>query len=181
MALVLVGILGLGTVVTDVLALTTLQRLIPSDHLARVFGILDSLLVGANVLGAAVTAWLVGVVGIRATLVAIGVAPAIAVVGVAGLARRRIEPGAVDLSLLRPAVDLLAGLPMLRTASITSIEALAAAAAERSMPPGTEADPPGGRTGRLLRHRPRSIRRPRHQQRRCHPAGAFAGRGRRFR
>ena len=139
MALVLVGILGLGTVVTDVLALTTLQRLIPSDRLARVFGILDSLLVGANVLGAAVSAWLVGVVGIRATLVAIGVAPAIAVVGVAGLARRRVEPGAVDLTVLRPAVDLLAGLPMLRTASITSIEALAAAATERSMPPGTEA------------------------------------------
>ena len=42
------GILGLGTVITDVLALTTLQRLIPGDHLARVFGILDSLLVGAN-------------------------------------------------------------------------------------------------------------------------------------
>jgi len=66
-ALVLVGILGLGTVITDVLALTTLQRLIPSDRLARVFGILDSLLVGANVLGAAVSAWLVSVVGIRPT------------------------------------------------------------------------------------------------------------------
>ena len=139
MALVLAGILGLGTVVTDVLALTTLQRLIPSDRLARVFGILDSLLVGANVLGAAVSAWLVGVVGIRATLVAIGVAPAVAVIGVVGLARRRVEPGAVDLTVLRPAVDLLAGLPMLRTASITSVEALAAAATERTMGPGTEA------------------------------------------
>ena len=138
-ALVLVGILGLGTVITDVLALTTLQRLIPSDRLARVFGILDSLLVGANVLGAAVSAWLVTFVGIRPTLVVVGVAPAIAVVGVAALARRRVDPGAVDLALLRPAVDLLAGLPMLRTASITSIEALAAAATERSMPSGTEA------------------------------------------
>ena len=35
------------------------------DHLARVLGILDPPLVGANVLGAAVTAWMVGVVGIR--------------------------------------------------------------------------------------------------------------------
>ena len=139
MALVLVGILGLGSVVTDVLALTALQRLIPSDHLARVFGILDSLLVGANVLGAAISAWLVGLVGIRATLIAIGVAPAITVVGVAGLARRRVEAGAVDLTLLRPAVDLLAGLPMLRTASVASIEALAVAATERSVPAGTEA------------------------------------------
>jgi predicted MFS family arabinose efflux permease len=138
-ALVLVGILGLGTVITDVLALTTLQRLIPSDRLARVFGILDSLLVGANVLGAAVSAWLLSLVGIRATLVVIGVAPAFAVVGVAALARRRVDPGAADLTLLRPAVDLLAGLPMLRAASITSIEALATAATERSMAPGTEA------------------------------------------
>jgi MFS family permease len=138
-ALVLAGVLGLGSVITDVIALTSLQRLIPGDHLARVFGILDSLLVGANVLGAAVSAWLVGLVGIRATLVVIGITPAVAVVGVAGLARRRLDPGAVDLTLLRPAIDLLTGLPMLRTASITSIEALAAAATVRSMPPGTEA------------------------------------------
>ena len=138
MALVLVGILGLGTVVTDVLALTALQRLIPSDRLARVFGILDSLLVGANVLGAAVSAWLVGLIGIRATLVVIGVTPVLAVVGVTRLSRQA-EPDAIDLAALRPAVDLLAALPMLRTASIPSIEALAAAATERSMPPGTAA------------------------------------------
>ena len=180
-ALVLAGILGLGTVVTDVLALTTLQRLIPSDHLARVFGILDSLLVSANVLGAAVSAWLVGLVGIRPTLVVIGVTPALAVVGVAGLARRRVEPGAVDLTLLRPAVDLLAGLPMLRAASITSIEALAAAAVELSMAPGTEAVRQGDAPGRLLRHRPRSVRRRGHQQRRRHPADPLARRGRRVR
>jgi len=138
MALVLVAILGLGFVVTDVLALTTLQRLIPSDRLARVFGILDSLLVGASVLGAAVSAWLVGLIGIRATLVAIGVAPVVAVVSVARLARR-VEPEAIDRTALRPVIALLAGLPMLRTASIPTIEALAMAAVEHPIAAGTEA------------------------------------------
>jgi hypothetical protein len=124
--------------VTDVLALTTLQRLIPSDRLARVFGILDSLLVGASVLGAALSAWLVGLIGIRATLVAIGVAPVVAVVGVARLAHP-LRPEAIDRAALRPAIDLLARLPMLRTASIPTIEALANAATERVMAPGTQA------------------------------------------
>ena len=140
MALVLAGILGLGTVVTDVLALTTLQRLIASDHLARVFGILDSLLVGANVLGAAVSAWLVGVVGIRAWARGRG-RPRRRRVG------RRRACRAASLKLPRastspscaPPSTSWPGLPMLRTASITSIEALAAAATERTMRPGTEA------------------------------------------
>ena len=138
-ALVLVGILGVGTVINDVLAAHDVPTPIPSDRLARVFGILESLLVGANVRGAASSAWLVSVVGVRPTLVVIGVAPAIGVVGVAALAGPPRRPRGGHRTLLRPAVDLLAGLPMLRTASITSIEALAAAATERSMPSGTEA------------------------------------------
>jgi predicted MFS family arabinose efflux permease len=127
-AVALLVVTGLGVVVTEVLACTALQRNVPADQLARVFGILDSLLVSAILLGTLGSPLVVQIVDVRGALVVVGaVIPLAAVLGLPRLARRP-EPGAADLDALAPTVQVLAGLPVLRAASVTVIETLAAAA-----------------------------------------------------
>ena len=61
--------LGLGNTLVDVAGLTLLQRTAPPDVLARVFGVLQMILVGTIGLGAALTPLLIDLVGIRWALV----------------------------------------------------------------------------------------------------------------
>jgi MFS family permease len=139
LAMVLVAVCGLGCVIADVLILATMQRVVPADQLARVFGILEALLVGAVVLGSTMAAWLVSFAGIRPALVVVGAAvPVVAVATLPRLLRGEREE-ALDLAALRPTIDLLAALPLLRAASRTSIEALARASTETAVPAGVAA------------------------------------------
>ncbi len=64
--------LGLGNTLTDVNALTLLQRNAPDEVLARVFGVLQSALVATMGLGAMLAPLLIALVGIRTALVAFG-------------------------------------------------------------------------------------------------------------
>ncbi|HLM93385.1 MAG TPA: MFS transporter, partial [Gaiellaceae bacterium] len=62
-ALVLLAVVGIGNTVSDVAGLTLLQRAVPEVVLARVFGVLESLVLGAIALGAVVAPALVSALG----------------------------------------------------------------------------------------------------------------------
>lgn len=72
-ALVLLGIVGIGNTLVDVSGMTMMQRAAPDEVLARVFGVLESLLLLTVGLGALVAPLLVNWLGDRGALVVAGV------------------------------------------------------------------------------------------------------------
>ena len=73
-------LIGFGNPLVDVNFATLVQRVAPSAVLARVFGALESVLIGAMGLGALLFPLLLALVGLRWALVIIGVPVALAVV-----------------------------------------------------------------------------------------------------
>jgi hypothetical protein len=71
-ALVLLGIVGIGNTLVDVSGMTLMQRAAPEDVLARVFGVLESLLLLTVGLGALVAPLLVNWLGDRGALIVAG-------------------------------------------------------------------------------------------------------------
>ena len=71
-ALIALGVLGLGNTLVDVAGLTLLQRTAPPDVIGRVFGVLEMILVGTIGLGAVLAPVLIDAIGIRWSLVATG-------------------------------------------------------------------------------------------------------------
>jgi MFS family permease len=71
-ALVLLGVVGIGNTLVDVSGMTLLQRAAPDDVLARVFGVLESLLLLTVGLGALVAPLLVNWLGTRGALIVAG-------------------------------------------------------------------------------------------------------------
>jgi MFS family permease len=71
-AIVLLGLLGVGNTIVDVSATTLMQRAVRDDVLGRVFGALESLLIGSAAIGAVVAPILVSAFGIRWALVVMG-------------------------------------------------------------------------------------------------------------
>ena len=131
LALVMLGLIGVGNTIVDVAALTLLQRAVADDVLARVLGVLESVLIGTIAVGAILAPLLIDTIGIRgALLVTGGVLP----LSVALLWRRLRgvdSRGAVagrELELLR-AIPLFAPLPLptlehlARTAQRLSVDA----------------------------------------------------------
>jgi MFS family permease len=112
-ALVLLGAMGLANTMVDVAGFTLLQRAVPDEVLARVFGVLESLFLGTIAVGGLVTSAIVESFGARPALVAAGVLlPVIAAVTWRPLLRIDAEapaPGA-ELELLR-GVPFLGPLP----------------------------------------------------------------------
>jgi MFS family permease len=134
-AVVLFGMIGVGNTLVDVAGMTLMQRSASEDVLGRVFGVFESLVLGAMALGALVAPALVSLLGPRGALVAVGaVLPALLVVSwpalgrVDAAARVPTEP----LELLRR-ISIFAPLPP------TVLERLASAAAEVRVPPMSEA------------------------------------------
>lgn len=73
---------GAAAVTVEVLVMTTLLRLVPNHLAARVIGLVDCLLVGALVIGAALAPLLTAMMSVRAVLVTSGLAlPLVGVVG----------------------------------------------------------------------------------------------------
>jgi MFS family permease len=113
LALVLFAVIGVANTLVDVSGFTLLQRTADDAVLARVFGVLHTLIYATVALGGALTPVLISVLGERGALVAVGLfLPALAVVGWRPLARvdREARARVRELALLQ-GVPLFAPLP----------------------------------------------------------------------
>lgn len=113
-ALVLLACVGVGNALIDVSGFTLLGRTAPDAVLARVFGVLESLVALATGAGALVAALVVEHAGVRTALVAVGlVCPLAAAASWRRLRRldRSIGVRDRDIALLR-SVDVLGVLPL---------------------------------------------------------------------
>ena len=120
LALVLFGCVGLGNTLVDVSGTTLLQRSAPDAVLARVFGVLESLIVGSIGIGALVAPFVVHALGIRWALVTVG---AFLPVVVAVTWRTLV---AIDVASPAPTgLDLLQQVPFLAPLPAPTLEALA--------------------------------------------------------
>jgi MFS family permease len=130
-AFVLVGVVGFANTLVDVAAFTLLQRAVPDDVLARVFGILESVLYGATVAGALAAPALVGIFGLDSALVITGLFLPILVAATWPALRHLDEIGA---PLDR--VELLQRAPFLALLPPTALEHLAGSLESVTVPAG---------------------------------------------
>lgn len=132
LALLFLGLLGVGNTLVDVAGVTLTQRAVSEDVLARVFGALESVLVGTLALGALAAPVLIEVVGIRTALVATGaVLPLFAALSWGRL--RGIDRAA---AVPEREVALLRGIPMLAPLPAVTLEQLAFALEPLLLPAG---------------------------------------------
>jgi MFS family permease len=120
-ALVAIAVIGVGDVLVEVAAPTLLQRAVPDEVLGRVFGALESVLIGMMGIGAIVAPALVAGIGIRGALIATGaLLPALALVFWRRLA-------AIDAEAQVPVheIELLRRSPIFAPLSLPRIEELA--------------------------------------------------------
>jgi MFS family permease len=136
-AAILLAASGVGMVIVDVLAITSLQRDLPGAVLSRVLGIFDTLLLGSILLASLAAGVLLAHASVDAALIAVGLG--VPVIGLAGLPTllRIDRRSAAETERLRPRVELLSELDLLAGASRRTLERLAAAAREAVMPAGT--------------------------------------------
>lgn len=124
-AFVVEAVRGAGTLVVDVLAVTALQRALPNDVLARVFGAFDSLLLVAIVVGASVAPLVINAWGIDASLWIAGlVIPLLSLLGRPAL-QRMDRRSAVRRAELAPRQRLLAACDLFAHVSDGGLEQLA--------------------------------------------------------
>ena len=110
--LIAMAFIGLANSVVDVNAFTILQRLVPDAVMARVFGAMESAIVGGMGLGAVLMPILIHTIGLRSGLVVIGLGVSLLVVaGISGLQRiDRVALAPAGLELIR-SVAMLGVLP----------------------------------------------------------------------
>ncbi len=128
---------GGGTLVVDVLAITALQRAVPGDVVARVFGVFFAFILGAISLGTVIAPPLVHGPGLHTTLFIMGFAPvALGLLGYPALVA--IDRAALaQVEALAPRVALLEGLGIFAAASRPVLERLARALSEVVVPAGS--------------------------------------------
>lgn len=132
-ALLLLALIGAGNVLFDVTTVTILQRGVPDGVLARVFGVLETVVVVGLGLGAVVAAPLADVLGLRGALIAVGlVLPLIALLTRGAL--RRADSG---LRLPVERVEVLRRLPIFAPLPGIVLEGLAFGATAITVPAGT--------------------------------------------
>ena len=120
-ALVVLAFIGVGNALIDVAGFTLLARLAPDQVLARVFGVLESLVAVSTGIGAVVASAVIGGAGLRTALVVLGLlCPVAAVASWWRLRRLDRSVGVRDRD-----VALLQQVPMLRALPLPSIEQLA--------------------------------------------------------
>jgi MFS family permease len=133
LALVLLGIVGIGVTLVDVAGLTLLQRAVPDEVMTRVFGVVQSVFVGTLGLGAIIAPLLIELFDVRGALIASGsLLPVLAVVF-----WRRLQ--AVDGDTLAPAeLALLRSLALFRPLPPATLDQLASALIAVSATDGEE-------------------------------------------
>ncbi|MBA3243944.1 MAG: MFS transporter [Actinobacteria bacterium] len=105
--LALLVVSGIGNTLTDISALTLMQRAVPDEVLARVFGVLESILLASIGAGALLAPLLVATIGTRGALIATGLfLPVLVLLSSRGLAvvsvGARVEPSHVALLAQHP-------------------------------------------------------------------------------
>jgi hypothetical protein len=113
-------LIGLANSVVDVNAFTILQRVVPDEVMGRVFGAMDSAVIGGMAVGALLMPLLIETVGLRTGLAVIGSGVTILVLlGLGGLHR-------IDKVTLAPAgLELLRAVPILGVLPESVLERLA--------------------------------------------------------
>jgi hypothetical protein len=120
-ALVLLAVVGIGNTLVDVAALTLLQRAAPDEVLARVFGVIESLLVGAIGLGAILAPVLVSAFGADGALIATGAFLAV----LAAVSWPRLARIDAETAVPEREVALLTSLPLFAPLPPVTVEHLA--------------------------------------------------------
>ncbi len=119
---------GASTLVVDVLAVTALQRAVPAQTLARVFGVFFAFVLGAISLGTLITPLIVSNFGLNTALLTMAFGPtALGLLGWPALSSIDRETAA-RMDALAPRVALLQGLEIFAAASQSVLERLAALA-----------------------------------------------------
>jgi MFS family permease len=131
-AVIALALLGVGNSIVDISAVTLLQRTVPAAVAGRVFGLLESTIVGALALGSLAVPLLVHVIGVRGALFAAG-----ALLPVLTLLTRR-PLGNVDMGATVPDEQLAAvrSVAFLNALPLQRQEALAAALTRVELPSG---------------------------------------------
>jgi MFS family permease len=133
-AIVLFGLLGLGNSVADVAGLTIVQRAVPDDVLARVFGVIQMLWFAAIGIGAALAPVLISGLDLETALIVTGVGM-LALVAVLWPRVARIDAAAPP-----PAADelrILGAIPIFSPLPGMSLEHLATRLVPLRLEPGT--------------------------------------------
>lgn len=134
LALVLLGLVGVGNSVMDVAGFTLVQRAVPDEVLARVFGVIQMLWWLTLALGALAAPFLVAWLGIKSALIATGAALVVLVVllwrPLLGIDAKAVAPEPGELRLLA-SVPIFAPLPGM------SLEHLAGRLVPLRLEPGT--------------------------------------------
>ena len=130
-ALIALAVVGLANSVVDVNAFTILQRLVPDALMGRVFGAMESAIVGGMGLGALLMPLLINTIGLRSGLGVLGAAVTFAVLlGIGGLRR-------IDHVALAPAgLELLRGVAILGLLQENVLERLARGSRTVMVPSG---------------------------------------------
>lgn len=127
---------GAGAVILYVLSTTTLQRTVPQDVIARVFGIMMSLAIGGTLLGTAIAPVFVNLFNLRAALVlAGGMLPLLALVALPRLRSLNQEANEARVELA-PRVQFLTKLSIFNGAPSQAVEALAGTLSEERVSSG---------------------------------------------
>jgi hypothetical protein len=114
-------------VLVDVLGMTALQRDLPGEVLGRVMGAFDTLVLGGIMLGSLAVVPLLNSGGLKLAMTGLLIAVGIGtVLGVRPLVRAD-RTNAAQVKLLRPRIELLEALDLLRAAPRTLLERLAGA------------------------------------------------------
>jgi CRP-like cAMP-binding protein len=119
-ALIFLAVVGLGNTLVDVSAFTLLQRAVPDEVLARVFGAVQALWVGAIGIGAIIAPLLIAALDIRGALIVTGAMLPI----LATLLRRRLSP-LDEVPILERELELLRGIEIFKPLPPPVLESLA--------------------------------------------------------
>ena len=133
-AIVLFGLIGIGSSIADVSGLTLIQRAVPDQVLARVFGVIQMLMLSLMGIGAALAPVLISVLGVEGAIIATGaVLPALIV-----LLGRRVAR--IDAAAERPDLDelrILGTVPIFSPLPGVTLEQLAGRLVPLRLEPGT--------------------------------------------
>jgi CRP-like cAMP-binding protein len=119
-ALIFLALVGLGNTLVDVSAFTLLQRAVPDEVLARVFGAVQALWVGAIGIGAIIAPLLIAALDIRGALIVTGAMLPV----LATLLRRRLSP-LDEVPIPERELELLRGIEIFKPLPPPVLESLA--------------------------------------------------------